>query len=55
MFNFFGNLSSIIVPLVIGLLVHGNNFAPGLFFVAALAIGGVLSYLFIVGRVERVE
>ena len=54
-FNFFGNLSSIIVPLVIGLLVHGDNFAPGLFFVAALAMTGVLSYIFVVGKVERVE
>jgi MFS transporter, ACS family, D-galactonate transporter len=55
MFNFFGNLSSIIVPLVIGLLVHGTSFAPGLFFVAAFALTGVLSYIFLVGRVERIE
>ena len=54
-FNFFGNLSSIIVPLVIGMLVHGDNFAPGLFFVAALALIGALSYIFIVGRIERIE
>jgi MFS transporter, ACS family, D-galactonate transporter len=54
-FNFFGNLSSILVPLAIGLLVHGNNFAPGLFFVASLALTGALSYIFIVGRVERIE
>ncbi len=54
-FNFFGNLSSILVPLVIGLLVRGDNFAPGLFFVAALALAGALSYVFIVGRIERVE
>jgi ACS family D-galactonate transporter-like MFS transporter len=53
-FNFFGNLSSILVPLVIGLLVHGDNFAPGLFFVAGLALLGALSYIFIVGRIERV-
>ena len=54
-FNFFGNLSSIIVPLVIGLLVRGENFAPALVFVAALALMGVLSYVFLVGRVERIE
>jgi ACS family D-galactonate transporter-like MFS transporter len=54
-FNFFGNLSSIFVPLIIGLLVRGNNFAPGLVFVAALALIGALSYIFIVGRVERIE
>lgn len=55
MFNFFGNLASIVVPLAIGLLVHGDNFAPGLIFVAALALGGALSYVFIVGRVERIK
>jgi MFS transporter, ACS family, D-galactonate transporter len=55
MFNFFGNLAAIIVPLGIGLLVHGNDFAPGLLFVSALTMTGALSYIFIVGRVERVE
>ena len=55
MFNFFGNLAAIIVPLGIGLLVHGNDFAPGLVFVSALTMTGALSYIFIVGRVERVE
>lgn len=54
-FNFVGNLASIAVPLVIGLLVRGGNFAPGLLFVAALAMTGALSYIFIVGRVERIE
>ncbi|HEV2454009.1 MAG TPA: MFS transporter, partial [Verrucomicrobiae bacterium] len=28
MFNFFGNLAAIFVPLIIGLLVRENNFAP---------------------------
>ena len=55
MFNFFGNLASIVVPLVIGLLVRGDNFADGLFFVAALAMVGALSYIFVVGRVEQIE
>jgi MFS transporter, ACS family, D-galactonate transporter len=36
-------------------VVRGDNFAPGLFFVAALAMTGALSYIFVVGRVERVE
>ena len=54
-FNFFGNLSAILVPLVIGLLVYKDNFAPGLFFVAALAMAGVLSYVFLVGRIEPIE
>jgi len=54
-FNFFGNLSSILVPLIIGMLVRGNNFAPALCFVAGLALLGALSYIFIVCKVERVE
>lgn len=55
MFNFFGNLASIVVPIVIGLLVRGDNFASGLFFVAALAMIGALSYILVVGRVEQIE
>jgi MFS transporter, ACS family, D-galactonate transporter len=54
-FNFFGNLSSIGVPLIIGLLVRGDDFAPALVFVAALAMTGVFSYIFVVGRVERIQ
>ena len=54
-FNFFGNLAAIFVPLVIGLLVRENNFAPGMIFVAFLALAGALSYIFVVGRVERVK
>ncbi|MGA2247781.1 MAG: MFS transporter, partial [Verrucomicrobiota bacterium] len=45
-FNFFGNLSSITVPLVIGFLVKGGSFAPALAFVAGFALTGALSYLF---------
>jgi len=55
MFNLFGNLAAIVVPLVIGLLVRENNFAPGMVFVAVLALTGALSYIFIVGRVERIK
>jgi ACS family D-galactonate transporter-like MFS transporter len=54
MFNFFGNLASIVVPIVIGLLVRGGDFAPAMFFVASLALIGAFSYIFIVGRVERI-
>lgn len=55
MFNFIGNLATIIVPLGIGLVVTGDDFTPGLFFVASLAMTGALCYIFVVGRVERVE
>lgn len=54
-FNFIGNLSSVVVPLVIGFLVSGGNFAPALIFVGILACVGACSYIFLVGKVERIE
>jgi ACS family D-galactonate transporter-like MFS transporter len=54
-FNFIGNLSSVVVPLVIGYLVRGGNFAPALIFVGALASIGACSYVFLVGKVARIE
>lgn len=53
-FNFIGNLSSVVVPLVIGFLVRGGNFAPALVFVGVLACIGACSYIFLVGKVERI-
>jgi ACS family D-galactonate transporter-like MFS transporter len=55
MFNLMGNLSSICVPIVIGLLVKGNDFAPALVFMSAVGLVGALSYLFVVGRIERIR
>ncbi|ORM71200.1 MFS transporter [Pantoea rwandensis] len=54
-FNFIGNLSSIVIPIVIGYLVSGGNFAPALIFVSAVALVGALSYIFVVGKVERIS
>jgi ACS family D-galactonate transporter-like MFS transporter len=54
-FNFMGNLASIIVPTVIGFLVSEGNFNPALVFIGALGIIGALSYIFLVGKIERVE
>ncbi len=54
-FNFFGNLPSILVPIIVGSLIHGNNFKPALVYISAVALVGALSYIFVVGRVERVE
>jgi ACS family D-galactonate transporter-like MFS transporter len=54
-FNFFGNLSSLLVPLIIGYLIKDNNFSPGLIFVSGVALAGALSYIFLVGKVVRVE
>ena len=53
-FNFMGNLASIVVPIVIGFLARGGNFKPALVFIAALGLVGACSYLFLVGKIERV-
>jgi len=55
MFNFFGNLSAIAVPVIIGLLVSEGDFAPALVFIALLALGGACSYIFLVGEVSRID
>ena len=52
-FNFFGNLSSITVPLVIGYLARDYGFSAGLTYVAVMAFIGAMSYVFVVGKVER--
>jgi len=53
-FNFIGGTASIIIPIVIGFLVKGGNFAPALTFIACVTLMGALSYIFLVGKVERV-
>ena len=52
-FNFVGNLSGITVPIVIGYLARDYGFSAGLAYVALLALLGAMSYVFVVGRVER--
>jgi ACS family D-galactonate transporter-like MFS transporter len=54
-FNFIGGLSSVSVPFVIGYLVRGGDFAPALLFISSLALLGICCYVFLVGRIERVE
>ncbi len=53
-FNFIGNLSAIVVPLAIGFLIKGNDFTLPLIGISALAVIGALSYIFLVGKIERV-
>ncbi|GAB3162479.1 MFS transporter [Telluribacter humicola] len=53
-FNFMGNLASIVVPIVIGFLVQDGDFKPALVFIGALGILGACSYIFLVGKIERV-
>lgn len=54
-FNFMGNLASIVVPIVIGYLAQGGDFKPALVFIGVLEFIGACSYIFLVGKIERVS
>ncbi len=53
-FNLFGGLASIITPIAVGYLASNGNFAPALVFIGCLALVGAMSYIFLVGKVERI-
>ena len=53
-FNFIGNLASIVIPIVIGYLARGGNFQPALVFIGSVTVIGACSYIFIVGKIERI-
>jgi ACS family D-galactonate transporter-like MFS transporter len=53
-FNFCGNLAAMIVPLVIGVIVKYGGFAQAMAFISIMTLGGALSYILLVGNVERV-
>jgi ACS family D-galactonate transporter-like MFS transporter len=54
-FNFIGNLSAITTPLIIGFLVSGDSFAPAITYIGLMALAGALSYILLVGKVERIQ
>ena len=54
-FNFMGNLASIVVPIAIGFLVKGGDFKPALVFIGALGLVGACSYIFLVGKIDPVS
>lgn len=55
-FNFAGNLSAIVTPIVIGIILSAtNSFNGAIVFVGVVALIGALSYIFIVGDVKRIE
>ena len=55
-FNFCANLAGIVTPLVVGFVVASTgSFAWALGFIGIVALLGVLSYVFVVGDVRRVE
>jgi ACS family D-galactonate transporter-like MFS transporter len=55
-FNLCANLAGIVTPLLVGAIVQvTGSFAWALAYIAILAVGGTLSYIFVVGDVRRVE
>jgi MFS transporter, ACS family, D-galactonate transporter len=55
-FNFCANLAGIVTPLVVGFVVHiTGSFTWALTFMCLVALLGVISYVFVVGDVRRVE
>ncbi|MDF2929850.1 MAG: D-galactonate transporter [Anaerospora sp.] len=55
-FNFAGNIASIVTPIAIGYILNvTQSFNGALLFVGAMGLLGALSYLFIVGDIKRVE
>lgn len=56
LFNMFGNIASITTPIVIGYIISNTgSFKWALVFVGANALFAVISYVFIVGEIKRVE
>ncbi|TKI08820.1 MFS transporter [Martelella alba] len=55
-FNVFGNVASIVTPLVIGYLVKSlHSFNMALIFVGCSALAAMLCYLVVVGEIKRLE
>ncbi|MBO0934800.1 MFS transporter [Fibrella aquatilis] len=52
-FNFMGNLASIVVPIVIGYLAKDGDFKPALVFIGVLGLLGASSYILLVGKIRR--
>ena len=56
LFNTFGNVAGIITPIAIGYILKSTgSFNGALIFVSAHAVLAMVSYIFIVGEIKRVE
>jgi MFS transporter, ACS family, D-galactonate transporter len=53
-FNFFGGMSAITIPIAIGYLVEGGSFMPALILCACLSLFAAFCYIVLVGKMERV-
>lgn len=54
-FNFIGGLSAVVVPIAVGYLARNGDFRPALAMISMLALTGMFSYLFLVGKVEQIQ
>ncbi|WP_342320987.1 MFS transporter [Kosakonia sp. BYX6] len=53
-FNTFGNVAGILTPLVIGFIIQATgSFDWAIIYIGSMGLIGVISYLFIVGKLER--
>ena len=52
-FNFFGNLSSIFIPIVVGYLARNGDFDLAVVFVSLMGIVGACCYIFLVGKMDE--
>jgi ACS family glucarate transporter-like MFS transporter len=56
LFNMFGNVAGITTSIIIGYSVkYSGGYDGALWFVTAHAVLGVVSFLFVVGEIKRVE
>jgi MFS transporter, ACS family, D-galactonate transporter len=53
-FNLVGGIAGILSPIIIGVLLRSGDFRLPLVFIACIEALGVCSYIFVVGRLERV-
>ena len=55
-FNLAANISAILTPIVIGIIVDKTqSFSGALIYIAVLALTGALSLIFVVGKIERIQ
>lgn len=53
--NIFGNLSGIVSPIIIGVILQKTqNFQYAMWYIAAVALMGFLAYLLLVGKIETI-
>ncbi len=56
LFNLCANIAGIVTPLIVGLILAATgSFVWALTFIGAIAAVGALSYLFLLGNVQRLE